>query len=65
PGTPGALAARAAEASALDDVDGEAAARGLSVLVHHVAAGVAHGADDLVRCDGRQRFPEAAPDPGG
>src|SRR5690606_26845952 len=35
--------------SALDDVDGEAAARGFLVLVAHVPAGVAHGLDDLVQ----------------
>ena len=42
-----ALAAR----SALDDVDGEAAAGGLLVLDLHVAAGVAHGLDRLVEAD--------------
>src|SRR5690606_23496647 len=37
--------------SALDDVDREAAAGGFLVLVAHVAAGLAHGADDLVQAD--------------
>src|SRR3546814_18919553 len=35
--------------SALDDVHRQAAARGFLVLVLHVAAGVAHGLDDLVQ----------------
>src|SRR5579885_2106370 len=37
--------------SALDHVDGEAAAAGFLVLVLHVAAGVAHGLDHLVETD--------------
>src|SRR5690554_5178765 len=37
--------------SALDDVHRQAAARGFLVLVLHVAAGVAHGPDDLVEAD--------------
>src|SRR3546814_4302256 len=35
--------------SALDDVDRQAPARGFLVFVLHVAAGVAHGLDDLVQ----------------
>ena len=38
-------------ASALDDVDGEAAARGLLVLDLHVGAGLAHRLDHLVEAD--------------
>ena len=41
----------AGAASALDDVDGEATARGLLVLDLHVAAGLAHRLDDLVEGD--------------
>ena len=44
--------------SALDDVDGEAAARGLLVLDLHVGAGLAHRLDHLVQADdvlGRRR----------
>ena len=37
--------------SAFGEADGEAAARGFLVLVQHVAAGVAHGADHLVERD--------------
>src|SRR5690606_37460991 len=37
--------------SALDDVDRQPTAAGLLVLVAHVAAGVAHGPDDLVEAD--------------
>ena len=37
--------------SALDDVDRQPAAAGFLVLVLHVAAGVAHGLDDLVQRD--------------
>ena len=33
--------------STFDDVDREAAARGFLVFVLHVAAGAAHGLDDL------------------
>src|SRR5690606_41386787 len=44
---PGAILAR----SALDDVDRKPPARGFLVLVLHVAAGVAHGLDDLVQAD--------------
>ena len=40
-----------ASCSALDDVHGQPAARGFLVLVLHVAAGVAHGLDDLVQAD--------------
>src|SRR5690606_25568983 len=42
---------RSYRGSAFDDVDGQAAARGFLVLVAHVAAGVAHGLDDLVEAD--------------
>src|SRR4051812_6527995 len=38
-------------ASALDDVDGEPAARSLLVLHLHVATGLAHRLDDLVEAD--------------
>src|SRR5690606_16350308 len=44
---PGPILAR----SALDDVDRKAPAGGFLVLVLHVAAGVAHGLDDLVQAD--------------
>src|SRR6185312_14659290 len=42
---------RGRAASALDDVDRQTAAAGFLVLVLHVAAGVAHGLDDLVEAD--------------
>src|SRR5690606_34237137 len=47
----GVAACAAARGSALDDVDRRAAAAGFLVLVLHVAAGVAHGADHLVQRD--------------
>src|SRR4051812_23119351 len=42
---------RARSASALDDVHGEPAARGLLVLAPHVGAGPPHRLDDLVERD--------------
>src|SRR3546814_6189916 len=48
---PRPTALRVSRHSALDDVNRQPTARGFLVLVMHVAAGVAHGLDDLVQAD--------------